>query len=337
MTGADPIPGEADFSKLREKLAKKIAAYSHWPDSRKLGDKLLPFTESEEFVFFLADILRNDRWDDYPEFYVNKSHGGKYVSYGVFIHILIQYVIHGKARCGEIISVLEYAADKAVATVMRDEFDNEYYMLRCIFNNYKKETRFPAGLPKKLDAVPDDKLQFKLIDSNNGSNNDSDNDGGSAYEVRAYSGFTRGEIKIPPIWNGKPVKRIAYRGFDGCGITGVAIPEGLDDIGGFAFDGAKLKSIRLPRSLKSIGEYAFRYCRLSGEVVIPGQVEKMGGYVFESTSISGIRVEGYAEKPAGWSDDWNKKEPAIFFRCASSGEKKSGGSAFHRVIWDKTL
>jgi hypothetical protein len=48
-------------------------------------------------------------------------------------------------------------------------------------------------------------------------------------------------------------------------------------------------------------------------------------------------VEGHTEKPAGWSDDWNKKEPAVFFRHASSGEKKSSSSAFHRVIWGHAL
>jgi hypothetical protein len=303
MTSIDPI--EASSSKLREELAKKIATYSHWPDSRKLGDKLLPFTESEGLVFLLADILQNDRWDKHPEFCTKESHGGKYASYGAFVHILIQYVIHRKARCDEVISVLGRATDQAVGTVTRDEFDNRYYMLRCIFNGYKKEKHFPAALSSKLDAVPDDKLRFTPID------------GGSAYEVLAYSDFTRGEIKIPPTHNGKPVRKIAYRGFDGSGITGVEIPEGVETIEGFAFAGTRLKSVHMPQSLKSIGEYAFRYCKFSGEVVIPGHVEKMGGHVFESTKPSAIRVEGHTEKPAGWSDDWNK----------------NGGHEFHPVIW----
>jgi hypothetical protein len=299
---------EPHFKQLLEKLKKKIRTYSHWPDSRKLGDKLLPFTESEEFVFFLADIFANNRWDAHPEL-CGKD---QYVSYCTFIQIFIQYVVRQKEKYKAIISVLEYAADKAIEVVMKDEVDNKYYMLRCIFNMYKKEKYFPVELLKRFYAVPDDKLMFKPIDGNN------------AYEAGAYSLFTCGAIKIPSTHNGKPVKKIAYSGFKNTGLTSVEIPEGIEAVGGFAFANTNLKTILLPRSLKSIGEYAFYGCnKLQGDIIIPKNIEKMEQNVFGlSKKISNIMVEGYGEKPDGWDDSWN----TIF--------NWKHDLTFHNVIWD---
>jgi hypothetical protein len=302
---------DADFKKLAEKLEKKIHSYLHWPDSRKLGDKLLPFTESEAFVFFLADILKNNRWDTHPEF-CNNVGNNEYAGYCVFIHIFIQYVIHQKERYRDILSVLEYTTDKAVEVVMKDdECDYKYYMLRWIFNLYKKEKYFPVELLKKFDVVPDDKLFFIPID------------GDSAYEVKAYSGFTCGEIKIPPTHNGKPVKKIAYGGFPYSGITGVEIPEGIEAIESFAFAKTKLKKVLFPRSLKSIGKYAFSCCgKLKGDIIIPKNIETMEENVFTFTELSNILVEGYSGKPDTWDDHWHVESHI-----------PRNHQTFHNVVW----
>lgn len=303
-----------EHKKLAEALVKKIQSYSHWPDSKKLGLKLLPFTESKAMVFLLADILKSNR--QYPEF-LHVSYVGTppdLESYGAFVHIFILYVVHQKEGYEEIVSVLGHLLDKAIATVMRDESDNKYYMLKCIFNIYKAEKEpLLRELVKKLDAVPSDKLRFEPINE------------GTAYEVHAYSEYTCGDVKIPSSYKGKPVKEIAYNGFMRCkGLTSIEIPEGIEVIGKHAFHGCgNLKNILFPASLSVIGSYAFSYCYKLKDVMIPKNVVEMGEYIFpyvEVEKMSSIKVLGYTEKPEGWDENWHRES--------------NFGETFHKVIWN---
>lgn len=290
-----------------EKLKKKIASYSHWPSTKKLGDKLMPFTESGELVFLLADIVKNERWDEFPQF-----NPREYTGFCAMIYVFIHYILRQKENCRDIISALEYTTEKAVEVVMNDGFDNKYYMLRFIYGMYKKEKNFPRELFKKFDVVPGDKLRFTSI--------------GDTYSVGAYSTYTCGQIKIPPMYNGKPISEISGQGFSSSGITGVELPEGIEEIGGSAFSNSKIKSIKLPQSLKTVGPFAFSGCpKLTGDIIIPKGVVKIRANIFAWTEISNILVEGYTEKPDGWDRDWSRKTTL------------NSDDEVHNIIWNYSL
>jgi len=148
---AELNPMETKHKDLIEKLKKKIATYTRIPDSRNHGDKLLQFTEPEEFVFLLAELIKTDR---YPEF--NPVSFGDLVCYYTFLHILIQYIIHQKNRYSEIISVLELETDMAIEGDMNDwdKCDEKAGALKSIYKIYKKDGNFPIDILKKFDAIP---------------------------------------------------------------------------------------------------------------------------------------------------------------------------------------
>ena len=283
-----------NLNDMMAKLGDKIDSYQFSPDKRKHGDALLKFAESKEFVFLLADILRNNKIDEYltlDELDINYSR-----DYWTFMHIFMQYIIHQKEGYQDILNTVEFAADKAIEVVMNDDWDGKYYILRCICNIYKKETNFPVELLKKFDIVPNDKLRFALPIHDD-----------SAYQVRAYSDFTCGEVKIPSEYKGKPVKVIGWRGFESSGITSIELPEGIETIRKDAFVSTKIKKIVFPQSLKTIEEHAFSCCsKLVGDIVIPRSVTEMGKCVFQFSKVSKVFVEGFKEKPAGWHEKWDE-------------------------------
>jgi len=293
--------------KLAENLVKKMASYSHWPDAKKHGAKLLPFIESKEMVFLMAGIAKAGRFRDYPEFREDY-----HIGYATFVHIFIQYALNQKEGHEEIAALLCFMADEAVRTAMRDERDNHYYMLKWIFALYKadKEPALDAAA-KIIDKVPRDKLMFSF------------EDGDAEYQVGAYTHFTSGDVRIPASHNGKPVKKLAYGAFQRCDkLTSIEIPEGVEVLDTSAFAGcSRLKSIVLPESLKEIRKFAFASTGLK-EIVIPAGVEKIGENAFAWAKVSCIKVAGRAKAPAGWDEKWNRKDTF------------HSGSDLHDVVWD---
>jgi len=295
-----------EHKKLAEALVKKMKSYNHWPDSKKLGMKLLPFIESKEMVFLIANIAKTDKIDSYPEFCEDYHIGS-----GTFIHIFILYIINQKDGYEEIISALNFLADRAVQTVLQGKKDNEWYMLKWIFKLYKAEKEPLLHMPvKKLDDVPNDTLYFYPIND------------GTAYAVSAYSEYTCGHIKIPQTYEGKPVKIIGR--FERCNkLMGIDIPEGIEEIEHSGFSGCKkLQEIHLPESLKRIGSHAFSSCGLKS-ITIPKNVSKILRFAFSWTEVSDIKVIGHTERPEGWDVTWNNKNTL----GSCSGD-------FHNVIWD---
>jgi len=280
------------YEQLMQKLADKIRSYQHWPDRKKQGDKLLPFTESKEFVFFLADMVKHERWE-YPAkaaTFLSAMDWG-YKGYCACVHIFIQYILHQKEDYQSILAVLEHTTDKAVDVVMNDlPYDNRYQMLRRIYTSYKNEKTFPSVLLEKFKVVPDGKLAFRLIDNE------------TAYEVEAYCSLTCGHVIIPATYNGKPVKKIANNGFANANIASIELPEGIEVIGRGAFYCKRIKEVKFPQSLKSIEKHAFEMCDLKGTIIIPKNVTHMGELVFHATRLTNILVDG--EKPTDWDKNW---------------------------------
>jgi len=94
-----------------------------------------------------------------------------------------------------------------------------------------------------------------------------------------------GEIVVPEIYNGLPVKVIGagvYEGFYGCkSITSVKLPKTIVEIVQGAFsECTSLKKIELPEGLTAIGSNAFSECVSLESVVIPSTTTWIGDWVF---------------------------------------------------------
>lgn len=85
-------------------------------------------------------------------------------------------------------------------------------------------------------------------------------------------------------------------------------------IGREAFsDCEKLTSITIPDSVTAIGREAFERCGLKS-ITIPDSVTTIEGYVFQYCGSLTIYCEA-AEKPSGWSMNWNNSNYTVVWDC----------------------
>ena len=76
----------------------------------------------------------------------------------------------------------------------------------------------------------------------------------------------------------------------------VVVPEGIENIDGYAFYLNKLKSIELPKTLTKIDAYAFRGCGFLNNVEIPESVSVIGDQTFsDCTALRSVKIN----KPKG--------------------------------------
>ncbi|MCL2796923.1 MAG: leucine-rich repeat protein [Firmicutes bacterium] len=109
-------------------------------------------------------------------------------------------------------------------------------------------------------------LEFTLINS------------GTAYEVSRGTADVA-EIRIPAVYEGKPVTRIANYGFSA--YTTLPTQPGGNAQGGQYVGFPEIASITLPRNLNSIGVSAFRGSALSS-ITIPASVTSIETYAFSA-------------------------------------------------------
>ena len=102
-----------------------------------------------------------------------------------------------------------------------------------------------------------------------------------AVTITGYNGIST-TIVIPEEIEGKPVTRIARYAFDRMNITGVTIPDTVEEIGEKAFFRCfELTQIDLPKSLKSIGHNAFAYTGLvEVDLSVCPNLKNVGAYAF---------------------------------------------------------
>ena len=100
--------------------------------------------------------------------------------------------------------------------------------------------------------------------------------------VEKYIG-AGGNVTVPQKLDGYPVVCIGERAFRGCrSLTGIALPEGLEDIAEEAFCCcSSLTRVSLPGGLKCIGSWAFLACKSLRRVVIPASVIAIGYDAFD--------------------------------------------------------
>ena len=134
----------------------------------------------------------------------------------------------------------------------------------------------------------------------------------------AFSGCTSlARVTIP-----EGVTTLDVHAFSGCtSLTSITIPESVTTIGTWAFANCSgLTSVTIPGGVKSINGWAFANCTGLTGIIIPEGVTSVGDYAFSGCTNLTINCEA-AEKPAGWSSDWNPSGcPVVWgYRPASQG------------------
>ena len=115
---------------------------------------------------------------------------------------------------------------------------------------------------------------------------------GNATQVSDY--MFSGCANLTDLTFGDKIKAIGSSAFSSCnGLTSLSLPNGLETIGGYAFfECASLKTISLSNGIKNIGEQAFNSCKeLTGKLVIPSSVEKIGTQAFLGGNFTELIIE----------------------------------------------
>ncbi|MBR4881359.1 MAG: leucine-rich repeat domain-containing protein, partial [Clostridia bacterium] len=141
---------------------------------------------------------------------------------------------------------------------------------------------------------------------------------GSYYIVSGIGTCTDLDVRIPPTYEGKPVKEISNFAFRGCSsLTRIDIPDEitrigfatfencstltivnisnasmLNSIGGYAFYGcSSLESINIPDGITYISEHTFSGCSSIKHVNIPDNVTSIGDRAFsDCSSLTSIDI-----------------------------------------------
>ncbi len=117
--------------------------------------------------------------------------------------------------------------------------------------------------------------------------------------ITSYSG-AGGEVVIPPIVGGRPVKTVGggdpnpvfASGDNAPVVTSVTIPDGVTSIGVYAFHScASLTNVTIGNSVTSIGRVAFFRCSSLTQVTIPGSVTNIGQGAFSTcTGLTNVTI-----------------------------------------------
>lgn len=87
-------------------------------------------------------------------------------------------------------------------------------------------------------------------------------------------------VRIPPVWQGKAVRRIGDRALEGCGAARVILPDSVTRIGDYAFHACRnLQKLALPPDLNEIGTGAFSGSGLR-EIALPTGVRRIPRMAF---------------------------------------------------------
>ena len=87
------------------------------------------------------------------------------------------------------------------------------------------------------------------------------------------------------------VTEIAGDAFNGSGISGVILPDGLTTIGNSVFANCtSLKSVRLPQTIKRIPNYMFQYCESLENIDIPESLREVGYASFDHSGLTEIEL-----------------------------------------------
>lgn len=106
---------------------------------------------------------------------------------------------------------------------------------------------------------------------------------GLAYSIAAKDPATlSGQVCLPVVYKGLPVKSVAEKGFSMCrGVTSFVLPEGYILLHPFAFNGCvEMTTVKLPSTLGEIGHHTFNSCLKLKEIDLPGHLVTLGSEAF---------------------------------------------------------
>ena len=119
-------------------------------------------------------------------------------------------------------------------------------------------------------------------------------------ETAAVTGASPGAevVRVPEVWQGRPVVRIEAQAFDGCRMTAIGLPDGLTHVGDYAFRRcARLTGIALPDGLTGLGAGAFSGCSALKAVRIPGSLRRIPRAAFaHCAALSHVTLEEGVEE-----------------------------------------
>lgn len=108
-------------------------------------------------------------------------------------------------------------------------------------------------------------------------------------KIIGYNG-SDSDVRIPPTYDGLPVKIIGEYSFHGEKISSLTIPEGVTTIEDYAFNVCSLSQITMPDSITSIGYMAFAGSGLT-TFTVPGGVTVLSGMTFlDCDSLASIVI-----------------------------------------------
>ena len=169
---------------------------------------------------------------------------------------------------------------------------------------------------------------------------------GEFYIVSGIGKYTDGNVVIPSIYKGLPVKGIKAYAFKECeSMTSVVIPAGIEVISEGAFyNCTKLERVTVPDGVTAIESYAFYRCVALNGVELPRSVETIGFRAFiycrKMTTVKALGVVSIDEgafmdcrelKTILLSDELESIGKKAFADCAALNKIAFSGT---RSSWD---
>lgn len=107
------------------------------------------------------------------------------------------------------------------------------------------------------------------------------------YEINDHAFYNCSQMNITALPS--DLQRIGKSAFAYCAITEVSMPDGLVELGMDGFRGnSPLRNVNIGRGLRSIPPYAFYECSAIEELVIPDNIEEIGGGAFYCPNLRSL-------------------------------------------------
>ena len=200
-------------------------------------------------------------------------------------------VFHG---CGALQFITSNIVDPMETELDEDTFTDDQldrvrlWVPRCTWTKYKSIAswnKFASIVEVPYKTPEGIELVIKVI---------SDEDKTCAVGDGIYPAIDKAytaKIVIPEKVNGYRVIRLASYAFQGCKLTGIALPPSINQIGRSAFDNSNLTQIELPEGITEIDEYTFMSCDNLQDISIPASVTTIDRDAFYAcTSLKTVNL-----------------------------------------------
>jgi len=147
------------------------------------------------------------------------------------------------------------------------------------------------SIPENV-SVPESDFNVRIIEN------------GSAIEIIKYIGSIK-NLNIPLSIENLPVTSIGSFAFWDNQLTGITIPNSVNNIGDYAFAKNQLTNVTIPNSVTNIGGGAFAENKLTG-INIPNSVTSIGGRAFTKNQLTSVTIPNGVTTIEDWVFAENK-------------------------------